>query len=232
MNFDVERMHLQTQPFSVSGFALVPHALPSDECEEFAAWARPPTSGVGTRCLRSQAWCASLALRLRENVEIAKLIPADHVAVQCTYFEKSTDQNWLVPLHQDLSIPVAERVPDQQLRGWSEKEGSTFVQAPLEILEQLVAVRLHLDPCGIADGPLRVVPGSHKLGVLSPEQALRVRDEFSEHSCELQQGGALVMLPMILHASSKAKGASRRRVLHFVFGPRSLGYGLRWQHAV
>ena len=66
---------------------------------------------------------------------------ADAVAVQCTYFEKSADRNWLVPIHQDLAIPVARRVEHPALRGWSHKEGSLFVQPPADVLAQLVAVR-------------------------------------------------------------------------------------------
>jgi hypothetical protein len=40
------------------------------------------------------------------------------------------------------------------------------------------------------------------------------------------------MRPLALHASSKATGTSRRRVLHFVFGSAGLPYGLQWEHAV
>jgi hypothetical protein len=36
------------------------------------------------------------------------------------------------------------------------------------------------------------------------------------------------MRPLALHASSKATGTSRRRVLHIVFGPAEPGYGLQW----
>jgi hypothetical protein len=41
-------------------------------------------------------------------------------------------------------------------------------------------------------------------------------------------------LCLLLHASSKAgaASASRRRVLHFLFGPRELPRGLRWRHKV
>jgi hypothetical protein len=41
-----------------------------------------------------------------------------------------------------------------------------------------------------------------------------------------------LMRPLALHASSKANGASRRRVLHFVFGPPTLPFGLAWAHSV
>jgi len=40
----------------------------------------------------------------------------------------------------------------------------------------------------------------------------------------------LLMRPLLLHASSKSSGSSRRRVLHFLFGPPVLPCGLRWAH--
>ncbi len=43
---------------------------------------------------------------------------------------------------------------------------------------------------------------------------------------------ALIMKPLILHASSKSSSDERRRVLHFVFGPRTLPLGLEWQLAI
>lgn len=154
------------------------------------------------------------------------------MAVQCTYFEKSAGQNWLVAMHQDLSIPVAERVSGSGLQGWSEKEGELFVQPPTAVLERLVAVRLHLDECSPTDGPLRVVPGSHTSGRLGPDAASRRRDLHGEVVCTARRGDVLVMRPLLLHASSKAHGTSRRRVLHFLFGPRHLPLGLAWRHAV
>ncbi|WP_431287518.1 phytanoyl-CoA dioxygenase family protein [Roseateles chitinivorans] len=182
----------------------------------------------GSRCLLERPEIAALAVSLKTHHVLQSLIPKDHVAVQCTYFEKSSDRNWLVALHQDLSIPVARRVDAPALRGWSEKEGRLFVQPPREVLEQLIAVRLHVDACGADDGPLRVVPGSHRLGLLTPEATAAVRADRGESTCAASAGDALVMRPLALHASSKAIGTSRRRVLHFVFGPRRLPLGLDW----
>lgn len=214
------------------GFVGVPDVLSAPACE--ALQPDDPGAGAsgGTRCLLSADWCAALAGRLREHGDLGRLLPPGHVAVQCTYFEKSSARNWLVPLHQDLSIPVAERVDGGGLSGWSDKEGSVFVQAPVEVLEQLVAVRLHLDPCGACDGALRVVPGSHTRGVLAPDAAIATRDALGERVCEAEAGAALVMRPLLLHASSKSQGTGRRRVLHFLYGPRSLPHSLRWQTAV
>jgi hypothetical protein len=135
-------------------------------------------------------------------------------------------------MHQDLSIPVRGRVDDANLSGWSDKDGTLFVQPPDEVLDQLVAVRLHVDACGLGDGPLRVLPGSHTSGRLTATEVQVARRQFEEAPCEVQQGGALILKPLLLHASSKASGQSRRRVLHFVFGPRSLPHGLEWRTAV
>ncbi|MFZ6674304.1 phytanoyl-CoA dioxygenase family protein [Undibacterium sp. Xuan67W] len=188
--------------------------------------------GAGTRQLLEMPWCADLAKRMAQHEQLAPLLPLDPVAVQCTYFEKSLDQNWLVPLHQDLSIPVAEKVDHPELTGWSEKEGRYFVQPPIAVLEQLVAVRLHIDDCGEEDGALKVVPRSHRLGRLSGAAASSARDQFGETTCSVPKGAALIMRPLVLHASSKATGLSKRRILHFLYGPASLSHGLRWHHVM
>ena len=179
-----------------------------------------------------QSWCQDAARALRTCPPVRSLIPADLVAVQCTYFEKSDGQNWLVSLHQDLSIPVRGRVEHLDCSGWSEKEGVTFVQPPAGVLEDLVAVRLHLDDSLASNGPLRVVPGSHLHGRLKPEQAQALRLQSGEHECLVARGEALAMRPLILHASSKSETRANRRVLHFVFGPRRLPCGLVWQTAI
>jgi ectoine hydroxylase-related dioxygenase (phytanoyl-CoA dioxygenase family) len=98
----------------------------------------------------------------------------------------------------------------------------------VSVLEQLTAVRLHLDDCSGADGPLKVVPGSHMHGRVDGPAAARLRADAGEVACTLRAGGVVLLRPLTLHASSKAHGASRRRVLHIVFGPAALPFGLAW----
>jgi len=219
--------------FEADGFASIAQVLSARECELIAARTmKIDADTVGTRCLLAEDWCRTLAGSLRQHADIAVLIPADFVAVQCTYFEKSVDRNWLVPVHQDLSIPVAARVDHPDLRGWSEKEGGLFVQPPAALMEQLVALRVHLDACREQDGPLQFVPGSHQAGRISADEARLRRQAGPIVSCVMERGDVLAMRPLVLHASSKAEGHSRRRVLHFVFGPRKLPYGLSWRRPV
>jgi hypothetical protein len=215
-------------PWTANGFERVPAAVSATDCARWAALAQVDTGSVGDRRLLLQNWCADAALQLRKNPAIARRVPRGHVAVQCTFFEKSFAKNWLVPIHQDLSIPVADRVLDDRLQGWSVKDGQLFVQAPVDLLANMVALRIHLDACSHDDGPLLVVPGSHRLGHLQPDSACEVRRSSQEYVCTADVGDAMLMRPLLLHASTKSKGSSRRRVLHFLFGPADPGYGLRW----
>jgi ectoine hydroxylase-related dioxygenase (phytanoyl-CoA dioxygenase family) len=210
-----------------NGYTILPAVLGQKEAAALEdAVAAVQVSSAGTRNLLMHSWCRAVSTRLRSALSLSG------VAVQCTLFDKTPIRNWLVPLHQDLSIPVAERVEHPELRAWSVKEGQHFVQPPAELLEQLLAVRLHLDGCVQNNGPLRVVPGSHRNGRLDSAAARRLRDQLGEVSCPVEKGGVLLLRPLLLHASSKASSPGHRRVLHFLFGPASIGYGLRWQDAV
>lgn len=214
--------------FSRDGFVVVPSVLDARHCDVVASELTPGDGrSVGSRRLLAHRWCRDLAGRLRDHSALSTLVPATWVAMQCTSFEKSLANNWLVALHQDVGIPVAERVRHPALRGWSEKQGVAFVQPPVSVLEQLVAVRLHLDDCADEDGPLRVVPGSHRLGRIDPARSMA-----ASVRCAAGQGDAVLMRPLLLHGSSKSTGTSRRRVLHFVYGPPALPHGLRWRDAV
>lgn len=228
----------RTTALAIRGFTLVHGLLAPAECdaliiaqasavEEVQPAMRIASSG-GSRNLLAYPWCAAVARRLQRHTSLASLLPPNAVVFQCTYFEKTLARNWLVPWHQDLSIPVANHVEAPGLRGWSEKEGTMFVQPPAHVLQELVAVRLHLDPCHEKDGALRVAPGTHRRGILSPEQVHMRKKEAGEVVCSADAGDALVMRPLLLHASSRAAGDSRRRVLHFMFGPAELPLGLRW----
>ncbi len=216
-----------TASFERDGFAIVPSLLSDAELAAIDA-ALSTREGVGDRDLLRQPWCAALARRAQADARVTLALPRAHVAVQCTAFEKSAERNWLVAIHQDVAIPVAAHLDHPECRGWSNKQGTWFVQPPDDVLAQLVAVRVHVDECGPDDGALDVVAGSHLGGRLGDEAALAMRAERGVTSCPVPRGGAMLMRPLLLHASSKATGASRRRVLHFLFGPAELPFGLQW----
>ncbi|QSI31337.1 phytanoyl-CoA dioxygenase [Variovorax sp. RKNM96] len=211
-----------------AGYALLPALLQTRYLEEVAGSLEPWLQGaVGSRSLLTQPQCRDMAALLKARLVEAGLLDAASVAVQCTLFDKTADRNWLVALHQDTSIPASASPPDAALPV-SIKEGERYVRPPVEVLESLLAVRVHLDDCGVDAGPLRVVPGSHRVGRLGDAEARALRDLHGEVTCAAARGDALAMRPLLLHASSRARTPVRRRVLHFLFGPARLPHGLVW----
>jgi ectoine hydroxylase-related dioxygenase (phytanoyl-CoA dioxygenase family) len=92
----------------------------------------------------------------------------------------------------------------------------------------MVTVRLHLDDCDESNGALRVIPGSHRLGRLSAARIAEVRSQEMAVVCSVQAGDALLMRPLLLHASSQAIAPTHRRVIHLEYASCSLPEGLVW----
>lgn len=214
--------------FEREGFFITDTLLSISTCEELSQKTWSETRSGGNRNLLQEPWCQQLSQQLKRLTPLDRLIPKDFVAIQCTYFEKSTDTNWLVPIHQDLSIPVKNRIDSAELNGWSVKHGEHFVQTPIEFTKQLIAVRLHLDDCQAEDGAVIVVPGSHLAGKIDSAEAPQIRQRKVNQVCVIQAGAVLIMRPLLLHMSSKASGNSKRRVLHFVFAPPTPPLGLTY----
>jgi ectoine hydroxylase-related dioxygenase (phytanoyl-CoA dioxygenase family) len=143
-------------------------------------------------------------------------------------FDKIADANWKVPWHQDVTIAVQERVEADGFGPWSMKADVLHVQPPAFVLERMISIRLHLDPCDEANGALRIIPGSHRLGRIPEARIAAVREGAAERVCELGVGGALLMRPLLLHASSPSRVPRHRRVVHLDFAAIQLPDGMRW----
>jgi ectoine hydroxylase-related dioxygenase (phytanoyl-CoA dioxygenase family) len=110
---------------------------------------------------------------------------------------------------------------------WSVKDGVQYAHAPASALEQVVALRVHLDDSTSENGPLRVLPGTHTLGALTDEEIHDMSRRVAEAECPVPRGGVLAMRPLIVHASSKAQSDKPRRVLHIEYStPNALPDGL------
>lgn len=149
-------------------------------------------------------------------------------ATRALFFDKTPEANWKVIWHQDVTIVVRRRRDVEGFGPWSSKAGIHHVQPPAEVLERMLTVRLHLDPCGEDNGPLRVLPGTHDQSVIDRSTIDRLRAERPEHICIADQGSLLLMRPLLLHASSPAQTPGHRRVLHLEFANEELPGGLEW----
>jgi ectoine hydroxylase-related dioxygenase (phytanoyl-CoA dioxygenase family) len=139
------------------------------------------------------------------------------VPFRATLFDKSSARNWLVPWHQDTALPLQQRRDVPGWGPWSTKSGITYAHAPAMALSRVVALRLHFDDSREDNGPLRVLPGTHALGVLSEADTERLVREIPPVDCLVSSGAIVAMRPLILHASSKAETDHPRRVLHIEY---------------
>lgn len=152
-------------------------------------------------------------------------------AVRAIFFDKVPGANWSLFWHQDNVIAVKERLEVPGFTGWSQKAGVWQVQPPMGVLAQMLAVRVHLDDCGPTNGPLRVLPGSHRFGWLDNELDVW-KSRVTEVVCTVQSGGLVLMCPLILHASARSESVGHRRVIQIEYAADDLPAGLEWNNRV
>jgi len=160
---------------------------------------------------------------------VERVLGTGAFVVRSTLFDKTPSANWKVPWHQDVTIAVRERIEIAGYGPWSTKESVTHVQPPTDVLNRMVTVRIHLDPCPSENGALRVMPRTHHLGRIDQNRAMDHVAEDETVYCEAAEGEALVMRPLLLHASGPSQLPAHRRVLHFDFAVGDLAGGLEWQ---
>lgn len=164
----------------------------------------------------------------RVNQIVRDVIGHDARLVRSILFDKTPGANWAVPPHQDTTIAVRDRIDTPGFGPWSIKAGIPHVQPPREVLESMVTLRIHIDDCHADAGALRVIPGSHRNGILIAEQmAVTTRDAYFR-ICPASAGDCLMMRPLLVHASSPAAVPSHRRVVHLEFAAFDLPNGLAW----
>ena len=209
------------------GFTIVTAVLDAEGREEILALLGAVT-GAGRRGILS---IPAIAKRARSSrvLDLARpYLSAEPLPVRAIYFDKSPEANWLVAWHQDLTLAVRRRIDVPGFGPWSVKDGVTHVQPPVEYLEQMLTIRLHLDDANDSNGALRVLPGTHCLGRLSAERIQQWRAARSEVVCAAAAGDALLMRPLLLHASRRSTANRRRRVLHIEYAGFALPGGLQW----
>lgn len=155
----------------------------------------------------------------------------DCAAVRAIIFDKTPGANWKVSWHQDLTIAVQRRVDVAGFGPWSVKAGIVHVQPPATVLERMLTLRLHLDACLEDNGPVRVLPGSHKAGRLRDEDIAQWQAHRNAVTCLAQRGEVLAMRPLLLHSSSPAQSPTHRRVVHIEYAGVALRQELEWFEA-
>ena len=205
------------------GYGIIPDVLSENEIAPLAAELRRsdlPRSRAGIRHAMSNATIAAVSQSPQLLGLAAQILGSGAIPFRATLFAKSPTANWLVVWHQDTALPLKVRCEVPEWGPWSVKEGVVYAHAPATALSEVLALRIHLDDSTADNGPLRVLPATHTLGILSDETLHQLSTEIVPIDCLVPRGGILLMRPLLVHASSKSRSESSRRVLHIEYAAR------------
>lgn len=167
-------------------------------------------------------------LIFNENIQkvVKEIFGEKYFVVKSIYFDKPETSNWYVAYHQDLTISVDKKLDLPDFGPWTTKKNQFAVQPPLNILENIYTVRIHLDDTDENNGALKVVPKSHAKGIYRPETIDWTIE--TEEICNVEKGGIMMMKPLTLHGSNRTTNGKKRRVIHIEFSDRELPEVLQW----
>lgn len=199
------------------GYAVVADAVSPERCPALAEHLeRHARRGAGSRRLLDVVEFAAIAGAICARADVREAVGGDASPWLATGFTKSPDAPWGVALHRDLTAPAGVQADTSSWTAWTEKEGEAHARPPTELLARLVAVRVQLDAPDERAGPLEVVPGSH----LDADPSECDQGDRPRIAVLPARGGAILMRPLLLHASRRPlEGAPPRRILHVLCGP-------------
>jgi len=217
------------QSVEENGFAVIPRCLSEQVVEHLCL--HLDTAQHAQRNLLDVQAVRELAVSEPVRHLIVTVLGKECFAVRGILFNKTRDSNWKVVWHQDRTIAVSERKDLAQFGPWSIKAGVPHVQPPASVMSRMLALRLHLDESHTYNGPLRVIPCFHQAGYLSAEE-VATWSERPSVICTVPKGGAILMRPLLVHASSSCSKPEPRRVIHLEFAATGLPNGLEWHDRV
>ena len=161
---------------------------------------------------------------------IKEVMGENYFVVKSIYFDKPETSNWYVAYHQDLTISVDKKLELKNFGPWTVKQNQFAVQPPIELLENITTIRIHLDDTDENNGALRVIPKSHLKNIYRPETIDWSKE--TETTCCVEKGGVMFMKPLTLHSSSRTTNNKKRRVIHIEFSTMELTTGLEWSEKI
>lgn len=214
------------------GYTLIPNILSAEDIDHLREQITSVDWGKNSGGIRNAEKKLPIISALSKSNTVTALaqqyLQQEPKLVRAIIFDKTPESNWLVTWHQDKTVALNQRFNSDDWGPWSLKDNVLHVQPPQFVLERMVTVRIHLDDANEANGCLKVIPNTHDKGILTQSEIT----EFVSHSevihCIANAGDALVMRPLLLHASSKMVSSKRRRVIHFEYSDYPLPADIYW----
>lgn len=192
------------------------------------ALAGQPNDKAGVRLTGISVLDGLLAWNGAIGALVARHIGKASRPVRMILFDKSASANWALGWHQDRTIVVRDRVEVAGYGPWTVKAGLLHVAPPIDLLERMMTIRIHLDAVSAANAPLLIAPGSHRLGRVPEANIASAVERLGVYACLADTGDIWAYSTPILHASDTASEPRRRRVLQVDFAAVDLPNGLEW----
>jgi hypothetical protein len=169
------------QDIEQQGFAVLPGILDCERVAALVAELEAARLQMNGSVLRSRGevygirnlvdlWPAVLAV-VRDpglRAAMASVLPWGFGLVRSIFFDKPPERTWSLPWHRDLTIAVRDaRSASGEFRRPTVKAGVAHLEAPPWLLRGMLTARAALDDVVDENGPLLVIPGSHR--DLSPD---------------------------------------------------------------
>jgi hypothetical protein len=228
------------------GFAVLPGVLSPDAVRRaLAEWAEVNHRHAGDEAILAndgpaygarnllQLWPSVLELARHSRLRgpLLEVLGPRAGVVRVLFFDKPPGHSWALPWHKDYNIAVAEHGIEDVFTKPTTKAGLPHVMAPAAVLGAMLTARVHLDAVTAENGPLRVIPGSHRHYAMGADEP---REPVAIHC---RAGEVVLMRPLLTHASGHTKpGANaHRRTVHLECAASpGLPDGYRWHsfHAI
>ncbi|MCI0333446.1 MAG: phytanoyl-CoA dioxygenase family protein [Planctomycetes bacterium] len=221
---------------SEKGYAVIPAALSPEKVAvtvaQLTAALESDLQGSSLRSATGTLYAARNILQLWPAVTevwqvppLTQLLPhvlgSDYGLVRVLFFDKPPTQSWALPWHKDFAIAVKNnQLPSSHFSKPTTKAGVQHVEAPEWLLQKMLSLRLHLDDVTLENGPLKVLPGSHRGDESQPAKTILAK-----------AGDVLAIRPLVSHCSNKSHPDTtrHRRLLHMEFaGVRELPDDYAW----
>ncbi len=148
--------------------------------------------------------------------------------VRVVAFNKNKGANWGVPWHQDRVIAVKEKHEVAGFSNWTLKAGIWHCEPPVDILNPILFVRVHLDDTDAMSGAMEIAAGSHKVGRVRSEGAAGIAKTYPLETCTARRGDVLALKMLTLHRSGSATKPSSRREFRTDFAGFDLPAPMAW----
>ena len=138
-------------------------------------------------------------------------------------YSQEVDEKW----RQSKDINTIIQNDNHKLIDDTQTDQLQLTEADENLLRKMFIIRIYLDDISLKNGPLKLIPGSHKK-VLSENEVQTITDNSTPVISDIPAGGIQILKPLLLVSNSLAVSQKRRRILQLEFSSVELKDGFNW----